>query len=102
MRACRRDRRPCVTRRRPMSRMPEHSLRIVLARHGPPDLPVETRQPICGREIGRWYRGYDESGIVAGLGPPTALREAARTAGCVVASNTRRAIESAARLTDAS
>jgi len=72
--------------------------RIVLARHGRPDLPAEARQPICGREIGRWYRSYDASGIVAGVDAPAALREAARAAGCVVASDTRRAIESAARL----
>jgi broad specificity phosphatase PhoE len=72
--------------------------RIVLARHGRPDLPAEARQPICGREIGRWYRRYDASGIDAGADAPAALRAAARAAGCVVASDTRRAIESAARL----
>jgi broad specificity phosphatase PhoE len=72
---------------------------IVLARHGRPDLPAEARQRITGRDLGRWYRGYDASGILASVEPPAALREAARTAGCVVASDTRRAIESAARLT---
>jgi broad specificity phosphatase PhoE len=71
---------------------------IVLARHGRPDLPAEARHPICGREIGRWYRCYDASGIVADVDAPAALWEAARAAGCVVASDTRRAIESAARL----
>jgi broad specificity phosphatase PhoE len=70
---------------------------IVLARHGRPELPVEARRPIAGRDIGRWYRGYDESGIVDAE-PPARLRAAARAAGCVVASDTRRAIESAARL----
>src|SRR5688572_1414037 len=80
--------------------MPAHALRIVLARHGRPALAGEMRQPICGREIGRWYRTYDQSGIVDGLAAPAALREAARTAGCVAASNTRRAIESAAHLID--
>jgi broad specificity phosphatase PhoE len=74
--------------------------RIVLARHGRPDLPAEARQPISGREIGRWYRCYNESGI-GGAEPPEPLREAARGAGCVVASDLRRAIESAARLTPA-
>jgi broad specificity phosphatase PhoE len=73
-------------------------LRIVLARHGRPDLPGDARQPIRGHEIGRWYRRYDESGIMAAVEPPAALREAARAAGCVVASDTRRAIESAGRL----
>jgi broad specificity phosphatase PhoE len=76
-------------------------LQIVLARHGRPDLPVEVRRYICGREIGRWYRRYDESGIVAGVDAPEALRAAARAAGCIVASDTRRAIESATRLTAA-
>jgi len=74
---------------------------IVLARHGRPDLSAEARQPIRGREIGRWYRSYDASGIVHGVEPPASLREAARAAGCVVTSNTRRAIESASRLTAA-
>jgi broad specificity phosphatase PhoE len=76
-------------------------LRIVLARHGRPDLPIEARQRICGRELGRWYRSYDKSGIVDGLDAPVGLQEAARAAGCVVASNARRAIESATRLADA-
>jgi broad specificity phosphatase PhoE len=71
---------------------------IVLARHGRPDLPAEACQPICGREIGRWYRRYDASGIVAEVDAPAALWETARAAGCVVASDTRRAKESAARL----
>ena len=77
-------------------------LQIVLARHGRPDLPAEARRSISGREIGRWYRGYDTCGIVAGVDPPEALRTAARATGCIVASNTRRAIESATRLAGAS
>jgi broad specificity phosphatase PhoE len=75
-------------------------LRIVLARHGRPDLPAEARRRISGREIGRWYRSYNESGIVDAE-PPALLRDAAREAGCVVASDLRRAIESAARLAPA-
>jgi broad specificity phosphatase PhoE len=72
------------------------SVRIVLARHGRPDLPDQARQPITGREIGRWYRAYNTCGI-GGSEPSRPLREAA-TAGCVVASDLRRAVESAARL----
>jgi broad specificity phosphatase PhoE len=75
-------------------------LQIVLARHGRPDLPAEARRKISGREIGRWYRSYNDSGIV-GAEPPAHLRDAARGAGCVVASDLRRAMESAARLTPA-
>jgi broad specificity phosphatase PhoE len=80
--------------------VPEERLRIVLARHGRPDLPAEARRPISGREIGAWYRSYNESGIV-GAAAPIHLREAARGARCVVASDLRRSIESAACLTPA-
>ena len=78
--------------------VPEVRLQIVLARHGRPDLPAEARRPISGRGFGRWYRGYNESGILDGAAP-SHLRETARGAGCVVASDLRRAIESAACLT---
>lgn len=78
--------------------MPGERLRIVLARHGRPDLPGDLERAISGREIGRWYRRYDELGIVDDVGPPAALRDAAAAAGCVVASDVRRALESAARL----
>jgi broad specificity phosphatase PhoE len=78
--------------------MSGHRQSIVLVRHGRPDLPVDLERRITGREIGRWYRRYDASGIVDGLEPPAGLREAAAAAGCVVASDARRALESAARL----
>jgi broad specificity phosphatase PhoE len=73
-------------------------LRIVLARHGRPELPRHVERTIRGRDIGRWYRGYDGLGIVADAGPPAALRDVAAAAGCVVASDARRALESAARV----
>ncbi len=72
--------------------------RIILVRHGRPDLPADLEQAISGREIGRWYRRYDDLGIVDGVEPPAPLREAAAAAGCVVASDSRRALESVARL----
>jgi broad specificity phosphatase PhoE len=78
-----------------MSRSP----RIVLARHGRPDLPADLRRAMSGRDIGRWYRGYDEAGIVEHVGPSLELRAVADAAGCIVASDARRARESAARLT---
>ncbi|MEO5819170.1 MAG: histidine phosphatase family protein [Vicinamibacteraceae bacterium] len=71
---------------------------IVLARHGRPDLPAELGRAITGRDIGHWYRRYDESGIADHADPPAGLREAAAAAGCVVASDARRALETAARL----
>jgi broad specificity phosphatase PhoE len=73
-------------------------LQIVLARHGRPDLDDGARRAITGREIGGWYRRYDDAGILDGVEPPARLLEAAARAGCVVASDTRRAIETAARL----
>ena len=78
--------------------MPGERLSIVLARHGRPDLPADLERAISGREIGCWYRRYDDSGIVDGVEPPARLRQAAAAAGCVVASDSRRALESAARL----
>ena len=73
-------------------------LLIVLARHGRPDLDDDARRPITGREIGGWYRRYDDVGILGAVEPPRPLREAAARARCVVASDARRAIETAARL----
>ena len=61
-------------------------------------LSLHDALPISGREIGRWYRGYDASGIVDAVEPPACLRAAAAAAGCVVASDSRRALETAARL----
>lgn len=78
---------------------PTGPVRIVLARHGRPDANATDRRPITGRDIGRWYRRYNELGIVTTFDPPTALREAAASAGCVVASDLRRAVESATLLT---
>jgi broad specificity phosphatase PhoE len=74
---------------------------IVLARHGHPAVTAREKRAISGRDIGRWYRRYDELGIANESGPPVALRELAASAGCVVASDARRAIESAMRLTAA-
>jgi len=54
---------------------------------------------MSGRDIGPWYRAYDAAGLIPGLDPPANLRAAAAAAGCVVASDARRARESAARLT---
>ncbi len=72
--------------------------RIVLARHGRPDLPADLERAISGRDIGSWYRRYNDLGLVDGVDAPAHLREAAAAAGCVVASDVRRALESAARL----
>ena len=72
---------------------------IVLARHGRPDLPADLARPISGRDIGRWYERYDRLGIAAD-DMPAALREALAAAPCVVTSDARRAIETAARAVD--
>jgi broad specificity phosphatase PhoE len=78
--------------------MPQ-ALRIVLVRHGRPELPAGLTQAITGRDIGRWYRGYDAAGIRDRSDPSAALRDAAAQTACgVVASDARRARESAARL----
>src|SRR5689334_18653587 len=73
--------------------------RVVLVRHGRPDLADDLRRSMSGRDIGRWYRAYDAAGLIRDLDPPADLRAAAEAAGCVVASDARRARESSARLT---
>jgi broad specificity phosphatase PhoE len=78
--------------------MPRGAVTIVLARHGRPALDDAARRRITGREIGHWYRRYNGFGIEDGVEPPAPVREAAKGAGCVVASDLRRAIESVARL----
>jgi broad specificity phosphatase PhoE len=70
-------------------------MRIVLARHGHPDVPPEARCPIAGTELGRWCRAYDAVGLAPASAPPAGLRAAAAAAGCIVTSDLRRAIESA-------
>lgn len=70
-------------------------MEIVLVRHGKPDaVPSDA---IAGHEIGRWVRRYDDAGISRALPPPPLLQRMASTA-CVVASDLRRAVESAAWL----
>ncbi len=65
---------------------------IILARHGEPALSRETRLSAAG--YGAWWARYEEGGILAGQPIPEAVKEAARTAGVVIASTRRRSIES--------
>jgi broad specificity phosphatase PhoE len=74
-------------------------MEIVLARHGKPGLPAQTR--IAGYELGRWARQYNETGITQEVAPPDRLRELAVSVSCVVASDLRRSLESAACLVSA-
>jgi broad specificity phosphatase PhoE len=71
-------------------------MQIVLVRHGKPD--GVSAAPISGHDIGRWVRHYDDAGITKALAPPAIVRELASSAACVVASDVRRAKESAAWL----
>jgi len=71
-------------------------MRIVLVRHGKPHAVSEAS--IAGRGIGQWVRGYNDAGISRDLAPPAAVCDMASSAGCVLVSSLRRAIESAAWL----
>jgi broad specificity phosphatase PhoE len=51
--------------------------------------------PIAGRNVGTWFRRYDDIGITRELEPPESLRQLVSSAGCILASNARRSIESA-------
>jgi broad specificity phosphatase PhoE len=70
-------------------------MRIVLVRHGHPDVPPHALGPIAGTDLGRWYRVYNDLGLEPGSSPPDLLRGAAAGARCIVASDLPRAIESA-------
>jgi broad specificity phosphatase PhoE len=68
-------------------------MEIILVRHGRP--AALTGTPISGHDVGQWVRRYDELGITKELEPPEPVRRLASSAGCVVASDLRRSIESA-------
>jgi broad specificity phosphatase PhoE len=70
-------------------------MRIVLVRHGHPDVTPDQRRPIAGTDLGQWYRRYNDVGLAPQSSPPKILRDVAVIAGCIVASDLRRAIESA-------
>ena len=76
-------------------------MRIILVRHGHPDVASDDLRPIAGSDLSRWYRRYNDVGVASASSPPEALRDVAAAAGCIVASDLRRAIESAALLAGA-
>jgi broad specificity phosphatase PhoE len=69
---------------------------IALARHGRPIVPSVT--PISGRDLGEWLRRYNDAGVARSVAPPPSLRRLAASSRCVLASDSRRSIESAAWL----
>ena len=69
---------------------------IALTRHGRPIAPRTT--PISGRDIGEWVRRYNDAGVVRSVAPPASLRQLAAQSPCVLASDMRRSVESAAWL----
>jgi hypothetical protein len=70
--------------------------RVILVRHGRSTHPVTGWLDTDG--LHRWFADYDAAGIAPNDEPPAALRALASSAGLVVASDLRRAIESARRL----
>ena len=68
-------------------------MEIVLSRHGKSALPRVSS--ISGRDLGRWVDRYNAAGITTALPPPEPLRQLATSVGYVVASDRRRAVESA-------
>lgn len=59
---------------------------------------LATTARISGDAIGQWVRRYNESGITRRVEPPARVRDVASTMRCLVASDLRRARESAAWL----
>ena len=68
-------------------------MEIVLVRHGRP-APVDGRM-VSGREVGEWAARYNEAGLLETLRPPLAVQQLVKSAGCVLASNLPRSLESA-------
>ena len=66
---------------------------IVLIRHGRP--AGGNAAPISGRELGQWVEHYNGLGIDRACAPPVSLSRLVAAAGCVTASDLRRARESA-------
>jgi broad specificity phosphatase PhoE len=78
--------------------MEDHAARrLVLIRHGP-SAHVSRRGAIDRAGVLAWRDAYNSAGILTDAQPPQALRELASIADYVIASDLRRAIESAERL----
>ena len=71
--------------------------RIILVRHGPSAL-IENGRAIDHAGVQRWREAYDSAGLRTGARPPRALIELTGQAAHVIASDLRRAVESAERL----
>ncbi|HUJ73302.1 MAG TPA: histidine phosphatase family protein, partial [bacterium] len=69
--------------------------RIILVRHGKPD--IDMTRPVSGAALDDWSSRYDAAPLRAESMPPHRLREALAAASVVVASDLRRARESALR-----
>lgn len=77
--------------------MSDRHAEIVLSRHGKPDLPHPLPR-IAGTELADWERRYNETGIGSDVAAPAGLHELAARCDCIVASDLKRSVESAARL----
>src|SRR5262245_20411941 len=66
---------------------------IVLVRHGKSIEPMATM--IRGRELGQWVAGFNQAGITRTPTPSAAVQELVTSAGCVLASDLKRSLESA-------
>jgi broad specificity phosphatase PhoE len=73
----------------------EQRRRIILVRHGRPD--IDMSQPVDGRALDQWSASYDAAPLRPESLPPAPLRKALAEATLVVASDLRRARESARR-----
>ncbi|MCM2318531.1 MAG: histidine phosphatase family protein [Pseudomonas sp.] len=70
-------------------------MQITLARHGKPDLKLDSW--VSPMAMPDWLRHYDQAGIVAGEAPATTLAQAA-AAGVLASSTLPRCVQSAQRL----
>jgi broad specificity phosphatase PhoE len=73
--------------------MREHCLRIILVRHGKPQ--IDDREKITGWQFADWVRRYDDASLDRSCPPPEALLRIVDSANYIMTSSLKRSVESA-------
>jgi broad specificity phosphatase PhoE len=75
-------------------------MEIVLVRHGRPAALAGTS--VSGRDLGTWLARFNQAGLAEAVAPPLKVQALVKSAGCVLASDVARSIESAKLLASGS
>jgi broad specificity phosphatase PhoE len=71
---------------------------VILARHGQPAL--SRRCKLSADQYREWWADYEVGGLAEGQSPPQSLKDAAQSAGFILASTRLRSVETATALSD--